>query len=159
MTERLNWTEPNWALLAQSQWKYNNKNDIGFTCLFSPVLNGKEVIGLVYNNADLYFVIQVYHFITNYFNCFPWFLRAFLMTQTVKNPPAMWKTWVRSLGWEDPREEGAATHSSILAWRIPWTEEPGRLYIVHGVAKSQTWLSDFHFLFSHVKGLPWGLQQ
>ena len=45
----------------------------------------------------------------------------------VKNPPAMWETWVQSLGWEDPLEEGMATHSSILAWRIPWTEEPGRL--------------------------------
>ena len=43
----------------------------------------------------------------------------------VKNPPAMWETWVRSLCWEDPLEEGMATHSSILAWRIPWTEEPG----------------------------------
>ena len=43
----------------------------------------------------------------------------------VKNPPAMQETWVGSLGWEDPLEEGMATHSSILAWRIPWTEEPG----------------------------------
>ena len=47
------------------------------------------------------------------------------MTQTVKNSPAMWKTWVWSLDWEDPLEEGMATHSSILAWRIPWAEEPG----------------------------------
>ena len=45
----------------------------------------------------------------------------------VKNPPAMQKTWVWSLGWEDPLEEGMATLSSILAWRIPWTEEPGQL--------------------------------
>ena len=47
------------------------------------------------------------------------------MAQTVKNLPAMWETWVQSLGWEDPLEQGMATHSSILAWRIPWTEEPG----------------------------------
>ena len=46
----------------------------------------------------------------------------------VKNPPTMWATWVRSLGWEDPLEQGMATHSSILAWRIPWTEELGRLW-------------------------------
>ena len=45
----------------------------------------------------------------------------------VKNPPAMWETWVQSLGWENPLEEGMATHFSILAWRIPWTEEPGEL--------------------------------
>ena len=46
---------------------------------------------------------------------------ASLVAQLVKNPPAMWETWVRSLGWEDPIEKGKATHSSILAWRIPWT--------------------------------------
>ena len=49
------------------------------------------------------------------------------MAQLVKNPPAMQKTWVRSLGQEDPLEKGMATHSSILAWEIPWTEEPGGL--------------------------------
>ena len=46
---------------------------------------------------------------------------AFLVAQLVKNPPAMQETWVRSLGWEDPLDKGKATHSSILAWRIPWT--------------------------------------
>ena len=50
-----------------------------------------------------------------------------LVAQTVKNLPAMLETWVRSLGWEDPLEEGLATHSSILAWRIPWTDEPSGL--------------------------------
>ena len=49
------------------------------------------------------------------------------VAQWVKNPPAMQETQVQSLGWEDPLEEGMATHSSILAWRIPWTEEPGGL--------------------------------
>ena len=49
------------------------------------------------------------------------------MAQTVKNLPAMLEAWVQSLGWEDPLEEEMATHSSILAWRIPWTEEPGGL--------------------------------
>ena len=43
----------------------------------------------------------------------------------VKNPPAVQETWVWSLGWEDPLEQGMATHSSILAWTVPWTEEPG----------------------------------
>ena len=50
-----------------------------------------------------------------------------VVVQTVKNLPSMWETWVQSLGWEDPLEKGMATHSSILAWRIPWTEEPGKL--------------------------------
>ena len=49
------------------------------------------------------------------------------MAQMVKNPPAMRETWVRSLGWEDPLEKEGPTHSSILAWRIPWIEEPGGL--------------------------------
>ena len=63
----------------------------------------------------------------------------FTGSSMVKNPPATQATWARSLGWEDPLENGKATHSSILAWRIPWT--------VCGVARSQTWLSDFHFHF------------
>ena len=54
-------------------------------------------------------------------------IRASLVAQTVKNPPAMRETWVLSLGYRDPLEEGMATHSSILAWRIPWTEKHGRL--------------------------------
>ena len=60
------------------------------------------------------------------------FLWAFLVDQLVKNPLAMWETWVRSLGWEDPLEKGKATHSRILAWRIPWT------VLVHGVTESDT---------------------
>ena len=52
---------------------------------------------------------------------------ASLVAQTVKNLPAMQETWIWSLGWEDPLEEGMATHSSILVWKIPWTEEPGGL--------------------------------
>ena len=49
---------------------------------------------------------------------------ASLVAQLVKNPSAMWETWFRSLGWEDPLVKGPATHSSILAWRIPWTIQP-----------------------------------
>ena len=64
---------------------------------------------------------------------------ASLVAHTVQNPPLMWETWVQSLGWEDPLEKGMATHSSMLAWRIPMD------CIVHGVVKSQTWLRDFHF--------------
>ena len=63
----------------------------------------------------------------------------------VKTLPAMQETSVRSLTWEDPLEEGMVTHSSILAWRILWTAKPGRLHTVHGVAKSRTQLSSFHF--------------
>ena len=51
--------------------------------------------------------------------------QASLVAQLVKNLPALWETWVQSLGWEDPLEKRMATHSSIFAWRIPWTEESG----------------------------------
>ena len=53
--------------------------------------------------------------------------RASLVAQTVKRPPGMPETQVQSLGWEDPLEKEVAAHSSTLAWKIPWTEEPGRL--------------------------------
>ena len=59
-----------------------------------------------------------------------------------KNLPAKQERWVQSLGWEEPLEEETGTHSCILAWEIPWTEEPGGLHTVHGVPKSQTRLSN-----------------
>ena len=55
---------------------------------------------------------------------------ASLVAQTVKNLPAVLDTWIRSLDWEDPLKKGVATHSSIVSWRIPWTEEPGGLQSV-----------------------------
>ena len=83
------------------------------------------------------------------------------MAQRVKHLPAMQKNWVWSLGQEDPLEKAKATHSGTLAWKIPWTEKPGRLQSM-GVTKSWTQLSDFTFTFhiyikysgSVVKNLP-----
>ena len=69
---------------------------------------------------------------------YPW---ASLVAQMVKNLPTMWETWVQSLGWEDPLEEGMATHSTILAWRIPM-DRGAWWATVHGVAKSRTRMSD-----------------
>ena len=66
---------------------------------------------------------------------------ASLVAQMVKNLPAVWETWVRSLDWEDPLEEDMATHSSILAWRIPMERGAGRA-TVHRVAESPTQSSD-----------------
>ena len=73
---------------------------------------------------------------------------ASLVTQMVKNLPEIQETWVRSLSWEDTLEKEIATNLSPLAWRILWTEEPGRLQPME-VTKSQTQLSDFHFT-SHI---------
>ena len=72
--------------------------------------------------------------------CCIFIYKRYSVAQIVKNLPAMWETWVQSLGWEDPLEKGMATHSSILAWRISWTEEPGRLQSMG--LQSPTQLSD-----------------
>ena len=60
------------------------------------------------------------------------------MAQMVKHLSTMRETQVQSLGGEDPLEKEMATHSSTIAWKVPWTEEHGRLHVVHGVAKSRT---------------------
>ena len=85
----------------------------------------------------LWVIIQYYiHFVAQTYpdlvigNCFRWLLCPFeasLVAHTIKNLPAMQETQFRCLGWEDPLEQGMATHSSILAWEITWTEEPGGL--------------------------------
>ena len=74
------------------------------------------------------------------------------MAQTVKRLSTVWETQVPSLGQEDPLEKEMAIHSSTIAWKIPWTEELGRLHTVHGVAKSRTRLRDFtYFTYSACK--------
>ena len=72
----------------------------------------------------------------------PVLLKASLVAQTVNNLPAMQETWVRSLSEEDPSEEEIATHSSILGWRIPWTEEPGGLQSVGLQRVGHDWVTD-----------------
>ena len=69
------------------------------------------------------------------------------MAQTVKNPSSVQKSWVQSLGLEDPLEKGMATHSYILAWSIPWTEETGRLQSMG----SQRDGDDFHFHYTSIR--------
>ena len=89
-----------------------------------------------------------------------WYLQllgASLVAQKAKNLPAIQGTWVGSLDWEDPLEKGMASHSSTLAWKIPWMEEPGKA-TVHGVAKSPTPLKDFTFLSSKCYFCPRMLQ-
>ena len=72
--------------------------------------------------------------------------QASLVSQIVNNMPAMWETWVQSLGWEDHLEKGRATHSSIPAWGIPWTEEPGSLQSMESQRVGYDWAT-FHFHF------------
>ena len=76
---------------------------------------------LAYITCSLLVYMNIYAYIYIYY------IWASLVAQGLKRLPAMRETWVRSLGWEDPLEKEIATHSTILAWRIPWTEEPGGL--------------------------------
>ena len=77
------------------------------------------------------------------------------MAQLVKNPPAIRKTWVQSLGWEDPLGKGMATHSSILAWRIPWTVYPWG----HKESDTTEQISlSLHFFIEWSGGFPYFLQ-
>ena len=71
------------------------------------------------------FEVWIKKFSTLILNCF--YVFVICVGLRLKHPPAMWETWVRSLDWEDPLGKEMAIHSSILAWRIPWTEEPGGL--------------------------------
>ena len=80
---------------------------------------------------------------------------GFLGGPVVTNLPAMQETWVRSLGWEDPLEKGMATHSSTLAWRIPWTEEPGGLQSTGSQRVRHGRVTNTHtkYKYSHLEGL------
>ena len=79
--------------------------------------------------------------------CFP---GASLVAQRVKRLPAMWETWVRFLGREDPLEKEMAIHSSTLAWKIPWTEEPGRLQSMGSLGVGHDWATSLSlFTFMH----------
>ena len=83
------------------------------------------------------------------------------MAQLVKNLPAVQETWVRSLGWEDPLEEEMATHSSILVWKIAWTEKPGGLQSMGSLRVGHDFTFPFHFhalekeMANHSSVLAW----
>ena len=76
---------------------------------------------------------------------------ASLVAQRLKCLPAIWETWVRSLGGEDPLEKEMATHSSILAWRIPWTEKPGGLQSMASQRVGHDGVTSLHFQYLKVK--------
>ena len=75
-------------------------------------------------------------------------LTTFLPFLMVKRLPAMWETWVQSLGWEDPLEMETATHSSTLAWKIPWTEDPDRLQSMGSHRVGHDWATSLSFFLS-----------
>ena len=77
----------------------------------------------------------------------------FPLAQMVKNLPAIWETWVPSLGWEDPLKKGMATHSCILAWEFPWTEEPGRLQSMGLQRVGRDWATNTFFFLLYFPSL------
>ena len=96
-------------------------------------------------------------------NFLPLYCSYFLIAQMVKRLPTMQETWVQSLGWEDTLEKEMATHSSILAWKIPWMEEPGWLLSMGSQRVGHDWLSNFttyllRFLRQELSGLPFLVQ-
>ena len=105
--------------------------DIHLDCFHTLTIINKVILNIGEHLSRFFGYIPRSGIAGSYDNPIFSFLRnlhiAPLVAQMVKNLPAMWETWIQSLGWEDPLEESMATHSSILAWRIPWTEEPGGL--------------------------------
>ena len=82
--------------------------------------------------------------------------QASLVAQTVKNLPTMQEIWVQSLGWEVPLEKGMVTHSSILAWKIPWIEEPGKLQSMGLQRVRHDWATNTFTFIPEAWGLTWG---
>ena len=108
------------------------------TLFLNKVLN---VYKNIYSEPHRYTIQIQQLIIVTFTQSLPYRVWAFLMAQIVKNAPAIQETWVWSLGWEDPLEEGMATHSSILAWRIPWTEEPGGLQSIGSQRLRHDWVT------------------
>ena len=82
-------------------------------------------------------------------------MKNFLVAHMVKNLPAMWETWIWSLGLEEPVEKEMATHSSILAWIIPWTEEPGRLQSMGSQGVGHNWATNIYIYAVWGCYCPW----
>ena len=95
-----------------------------------------------------YLILYTYSNICVYMNInFIWYMS--LVTQTVKHLPTVWETWVRSLGQEDPLEKEMATHSSTLAWKIPWTEERSMLQSMGSQRVRHDWVTSLYFFYFH----------
>ena len=109
-------------IMLQTQWEERDESTDGQSFL-SPITSSAPLWSLAPCSSGRIPCLFLNHTLL----CIPILKSQFsingasLVAQLVKNPPAMWKTWVQSLGWEDPLEKGKATHSSILVWRIPWT--------------------------------------
>ena len=147
-THRVAWTK--WSL-----------PDLGF-CSSSPPIQVYVLLDCSVQRTFSQIKVQEV-FLSTSPHLYPWW--ASLVAQMVKNPPPMQETWVQSLGQEDPLEKGRTTHSSILAWRIPKTEEPGELQSMRLQRVRHNWVTklasrdprtDFMASECHAGGFPGG---
>ena len=131
------WCIPKYSILCYCKWHY---------CLHVFL----DCSLLVYRHATNFCCIQcqlwAFHIWPYHFEEFPFTCEASLVAHTVKRLPAMWETRVWSLGWDDHLEKEMATHSSTLAWKIPWTEEPGRLQSMGSQSVRYNWATSLSSL-------------
>ena len=109
-----------------------NGNPLQYPCLENPMDRGAWW-------ATVHGVVRVGHDLATKPSNHQWLIRTSLVGQTVKCLPTMWETRVLSLGWEDPLEKEMAAHSCTLAWKIPWTEKPGRLQSMGSQRVGHNW--------------------
>ena len=132
-------------------WLYTKDKNIKIKIVFTLFLYLFFIFlnSCYFNNCNFLTFNSFSKFVSSYIPNLgpPWWLRW------LKNPPAVRETWMWSPSWEDPLEKGMATHSSILAWRIPWTEEPGRLQSTGLQRVGHDWVT-FTYLFT---SRSWGL--
>ena len=121
-------------------WRANEM--LHWTSFLPLTLSTKYIYYLLTSWISKWDVLPMTLYVTGQWIFF--FFLPIFVAQTIKNVPAMQETWVWSLGREDPLEEGMATHSSILAWRIPWTEEPGRLQSMKLQRVGHDWATNTH---------------
>ena len=121
-----------------SSWPRDQTCVSYISCIGRRILYCQCYLGLVGEKLLLWHLIELRNIALKWVHICE---RSSLVAQMVKNLPVMWRTRIQSLGREDPLEEGMATHSSILAWRIPWTEEPGGLQSMRSRRVRHDWLS------------------
>ena len=129
-------------MLPNLLWRISTKKISAFRYTFCehPITKVFH-IGLIFKWENIPYLFYIKAINTLYTT-----IKASLVAQRLKHLPAMWETWVRSLGRKDPLEKEKATHSSILAWRIPWTKEPGRLQSVGSQRVRHDWETSLSFL-------------
>ena len=136
----MHWNDPSQSkqILLKKKYMSFSACEESIPFIFFSKLPWSSVLGII-NQGGVYYMFGISFTITLIY-------LASLVAQMIKHLPAMWETWVRSLGWEDPVEKEMATHSSTLAWRIPWTEKSGRLQSLGSQRVRYNWATSLNAL-------------